>query len=220
METSEQGAVRAVFEDLGGFNAVRQQGEGEGPLVGHLLRANIQLAAIPVFARKGIAETTVNDLLDAASVSRRTFYKYFANKMDVLESIYRTAVVLLLARFREMQGDAGSPEAWLRGMVSRFFDYHLAVGPIIRLMQEEALRADSPLAAHRQCAHLEMGRLLAERLHGDGEEREPLTYRALLWAMEAASLDLLASAASAAEIERAKAVLGDLLISALCSRST
>lgn len=220
METSEQGAVRAVFEDLGGFNAVRQQGEGEGPLVGHLLRANIQLAAIPVFARKGIAETTVNDLLEAARVSRRTFYKYFANKMDVLESIYRTAVVLLLARFREMQDYAGSPEAWLRGMVSRFFDYHLAVGPIIRLMQEEALRADSPLAAHRQCAHLEMGRLLAERLHGDGEERDPLTYRALLWAMEAASLDLLASAASAAEIERAKAVLGDMLISVLCRCST
>ena len=220
METSEQGGVRAVFEDLGGFNAVRQQGESEGPLVGHLLRANIQLAAIPVFARRGIAETTVNDLLDAARVSRRTFYKYFANKMDVLESIYRTAVVLLLARFREMQGDAGSAEAWLRGMVARFFDYHLAVGPIIRLMQEEALRADSPLASHRQRAHEEMGRLLAERLHGEGDERDPLTYRALIWAMEAASLELLAGAASAARIEHAKTVLGDLLISALCRRST
>ncbi|MGH8355017.1 MAG: TetR/AcrR family transcriptional regulator, partial [Pseudomonas sp.] len=136
LERAEQGALRAVFEDLGGYGAVaRQQGvAGEGPLVGHLQRTNIQLAAIPVFARKGLAETTVNDLLVAAQVSRRTFYKYFANKMDVLESIYQTAVTLLLARFGEMQDAAGSPQAWLRGMVERYFDYHLAVGPIIRLM--------------------------------------------------------------------------------------
>lgn len=222
MELAEQGAVRAVFEDLGGYGAVaRQQGVvGEGPLIGHLQRTNIQLAAISVFARKGVAETTVNDLLAAANVSRRTFYKYFQNKMEVLEGIYQTAVLLLLARFREMQCVAGSPDAWLGAMVERFFDYHLAVGPIIRLMQEEALRADSPLAAHRQRAHLEMARLLAERLQGATPPRDPLTYRALLWAMEAASLDLLGRAASRAEIEHAKTVLGELLVAALGARST
>ncbi|HLD67856.1 MAG TPA: TetR/AcrR family transcriptional regulator [Pseudomonas sp.] len=214
---AEQGALRAVFEDLGGHGAVaRQQGEaGEGPLVGHLQRTNIQLAAIPVFARKGLAETSVNDLLEAAGVSRRTFYKYFANKMEVLEGIYQTAVLLLLARFREMQHVAGSQEAWLRSMVGLFFDYHLAVGPIIRLMQEEALRADSPLAAHRQRAHLEMVALLTERLEGAGAPRDPLTYRALIWALEATSLDLLGRTASRAEIEQAKAVLGELLIASL-----
>jgi len=221
LEGAEQGALRAVFEDLGGYGAVaRQQGAaGEGPLVGHLQRTNIQLAAIPVFARKGLAETTVNDLLGAAQVSRRTFYKYFANKMEVLESIYQTAVALLLARFREMQHAAGSPQAWLRGMVERFFDYHLAVGPIIRQMQEEARRIDSPLAAHRQRAHLEMVRLLVERLQGAGAPRDPLTYRALIWALEAASLELLGGAASRAEIEQAKTVLGDLLIASLCPAS-
>lgn len=215
---AEHGAVRAVFEDLGGYGAVaRQQGESmEGPLVGHLQRTNIQLAAIAVFANKGLAETTVNDLLAAANVSRRTFYKYFTNKMDVLEGIYQTAVSLLLARFREMQPAAGSPQAWLRSMVSLFFDYHLAVGPIIRLMQEEALRADSPLAAHRQRAHLEMARLLVERLEEVDRPRDPLAYRALIWALEAASLELLGRAATRPAIEQAKAVLGDLLIASLC----
>jgi AcrR family transcriptional regulator len=213
---AELGAVRAVFEDLGGYGAVAQQQDGDGPLIGHLQRTNIQLAAIPVFARKGLADTTVNDLLAAANVSRRTFYKYFENKMQVLEGIYQTAVALLLSRFSEMQSIAGSPQAWLRAMVERYFDYHLAVGPIIRLMQEEALRADSPLAAHRQRAHLEMARLLAERLHGNTHPAEPLTYRALIWAMEAASLELLGRAASRAEIEQAKRVLSELLIASLC----
>ncbi len=219
-ELAGLGAVQAVFEDLGGYGALAQQQQGgEGPLVGHLQRTHIQLAAIAVFARKGLAETTVNDLLAAANVSRRTFYKYFENKMQVLEGIYQTAVALLLSRFREMQSIAGSPQAWLQAMVERYFDYHLAVGPIIRLMQEEALRADSPLAAQRQRAHAEMARLLAERLHGDGPRADPLTYRALLWALEAASLDLLGRAASRGEIERAKQVLGQLLIAALCPRS-
>ena len=167
-ELAGHGAIRAVFEDLGGYGALAsQQGAaGDGPLVGHLQRTNIQLAAIGVFARKGLEQATVNDLLDAAQVSRRTFYKYFANKMEVLEGIYQTSVMLLLARFREMQQVAGSPQEWLRAMVGRFFDYHLAVGPIIRLMQEEALRAQSPLAAHRQRAHQEMLRLLVADLAG------------------------------------------------------
>lgn len=217
----ELAAVQAVFEDLGGYGALAGQRGGEGPLVGHLQRTHIQLAAIAVFARKGLEQVTVGDLLAAAQVSRRTFYKYFANKMEVLEGIYQTAVLLLLARFREMRQVAGSSDAWLRAMVERFFDYHLAVGPIIRMMQEEALRAGSPLAAHRQRAHEGMRQLLIERLEPKLQPpRDPLVYQALIWALEAASLDLLGRNASRAEIERAKAVLSDVLIASLCPAST
>ena len=55
-ELAGHGAIRAVFEDLGGYGALAsQQGAaGDGPLVGHLQRTNIQLAAIGVFARKGL----------------------------------------------------------------------------------------------------------------------------------------------------------------------
>lgn len=192
MATAQWDGLQAVFEDLGGYGALaRQAAQGEGPLVGHLQRTNIQLAAIPVFTRKGIAETTVNDLLEAARVSRRTFYKYFAGKLEVLESIYHSAVQLLLARFGGLRSEAGSDEDWLRAMVSLFFDYHLAVGPIIRMMQEEALHAGSPLAAHRQRAHLKIIELWAERLGAQGAAHDALTYRVLIWAMEAASLELL-----------------------------
>lgn len=216
----ESAAVRAVFEDLGGYTALaRQDGCAEGPLVSHLQCANIQLASIPVFVARGLAETTVNDLLAAAKVSRRTFYKYFDGKLDVLEGIYRTAVQLLLMRFREMRTGAGSSEAWLRAMVERFFDYHLAVGPIIRLMHEEALRADSPLAAHRRQALRELQALLAERFLGEGLAHAPLTYQALLWAMEAASHELLGGEPQH-DLDEIKRVLGDLLVNTLCPRTT
>lgn len=222
LQTTENGAVRAVFEDLGGYSAVAQQrgaeldAGAEGPLLGQLQRTNIQLAAIPVFSLKGLAETTVNDLLVAANVSRRTFYKYFSNKMDVFESIYQMAVSLLMARFAAMQPQADSQQQWLRDMIALFFDYHLAVGPIIRLMQEEAMRGDSPLAVHRQQAHVQMQRLLVERVDGGSTQRDPLTYRALIWALEATSLELLGRQAKRGEIEQAKQVMSDLLISVLC----
>lgn len=216
----ESAAVSAVFEDLGGFGALARQAEHtEGPLVGHLQRANIQLASIPVFVAKGLADTTVNDLLDAAQVSRRTFYKYFQSKIDVLEGIYRTAVQLLLTRFREMRTASGSTDAWLRAMVERFFDYHLAVGPIIRLMHEEALRADSPLAAHRAEAHRELRALLEERFVGEGIQHAALTYQALIWALEATSLELLGKGRETS-LDEVKQVIGDLLVTTLCSRTT
>lgn len=224
MATAQWDGLQAVFEDLGGYGALaRQAAQGEGPLVGHLQRTNIQLAAIPVFTRKGIAETTVNDLLEAARVSRRTFYKYFAGKLEVLESIYHSAVQLLLARFGGLRSEAGSDEDWLRAMVSLFFDYHLAVGPIIRMMQEEALHAGSPLAAHRQRAHLKIIELWAERLGAQGAAHDALTYRVLtyrvlIWAMEAASLELL-NASDPLELPRVKRVLGDLLVGTLCPRT-
>lgn len=222
LQTGSSGAVRAVFEDLGGYGAVALQrgaeldARAQGPLLGHLQRTNIQLAAVAVFASKGLAETTVNDLLTAANVSRRTFYKYFSNKMEVFESIYQMAVSLLMARFAAMQPQADSQQQWLRSMIALFFDYHLAVGPIIRLMQEEAMRSDSPLAVHRQHAHLQMQRLLVERVADDSSARDPLTYRALIWALEATSLELLSRQAKPAEIEQAKLVMGDLLIAVLC----
>lgn len=167
---------------------------------------------------QGVAETTANDLLEAARVSRRTFYKYFAGKLEVLESIYHSAVQLLLARFGGLRSEAGSDEDWLRAMVSLFFDYHLAVGPIIRMMQEEALHAGSPLAAHRQRAHLKIVELWTERLGAQGAAHDALTYRVLIWAMEAASLELL-NASDPLELPRVKRVLGDLLVGTLCPRT-
>lgn len=52
-------------------------------------RARILAAAEQVFARVGVAEATVADLLEAAGVSRRTFYQHFPGKLEVLLSLGR-----------------------------------------------------------------------------------------------------------------------------------
>lgn len=47
-------------------------------------RQAIQAAADTLFARRGYTETTVRDIADAAGVTERTFFRYFAGKEALL----------------------------------------------------------------------------------------------------------------------------------------
>src|SRR6188472_3195108 len=47
-------------------------------------RLMIQTEALRLFAEKGYAETTVEDIAHAAAISPRTFFRYFPTKEDVV----------------------------------------------------------------------------------------------------------------------------------------
>ena len=49
-----------------------------------LVRDAIYDAAIDLFAVKGFEETTVEEVAQAAGVSRRSFFRYYATKDDLL----------------------------------------------------------------------------------------------------------------------------------------
>jgi AcrR family transcriptional regulator len=49
-----------------------------------LLTEEIQQLALELFARDGYAQVTVDDIAAAAGISRRTFFRYFSAKEDVL----------------------------------------------------------------------------------------------------------------------------------------
>src|SRR5579863_1231814 len=48
------------------------------------VRDAIRAAAIDLFAEKGFEETTVDDIVDAAGTSRRTFFRHFESKRDLI----------------------------------------------------------------------------------------------------------------------------------------
>jgi AcrR family transcriptional regulator len=48
------------------------------------MREEIWDAAIDLFAEKGFEQTTVDDIAEAAGVSRRSFFRYFSSKSDLM----------------------------------------------------------------------------------------------------------------------------------------
>lgn len=171
-------------------------------------RAEILARAINVFADRGLERTTVQHLLDAASVSRRTFYKHFRNKYDVLESLYEICVAHIILRFRR-EAERGES---IRGVIERtvdiYFDYHISLGPIIRLMMEEARRIGSVLWPHREQAYATAVKVLQTEMERVGGRRySPLVFKTIVWSLESYSLHLLAEGCPEGELEQCKKVM-------------
>lgn len=155
-------------------------------------RAEILIHAIAVFSSRGLERTTVQHLLDAASVSRRTFYKYFQNKFDVLESLYEVCVEHMILRFRQEAESSGTVGDIIGNTFSIYFDYHLSLGPIIQLMMQEARRTESVLWPHRERAHGAVVDVFQSELSRmTGRRYAPLVFQTLIWSLESYSLHLL-----------------------------
>ena len=175
-------------------------------------RSEILVHAIGVFARRGLERTTVQHLLDAAGISRRTFYKYFRNKLDVLESIYEISVTNMILRFRREVERSRSVNDVIRNMCNIYFDYHLSLGPIIRLMMEEARRADSVLAPHRAQAYDAVATVMQNELFRlTGVKLDLLVHKTLVWTLENYSLYLLnADDCTQQDIDHCKTVMAGI----------
>lgn len=74
-----------------------------------LVRDELADAALRLLARQGFEKTTVDELAAAAGVSRRTFFRYFASKEDVLISSVAVVFEGILAEVAARP--AGEPAA-------------------------------------------------------------------------------------------------------------
>jgi AcrR family transcriptional regulator len=63
-------------------------------------------------AEKGYAAATIDDIVRGASVSKKTFYEHFSDKLDCFLDAYEAASDQLLAHVRAAQ-DAADPSSWL-----------------------------------------------------------------------------------------------------------
>jgi AcrR family transcriptional regulator len=173
-------------------------------------QGGIVAAAARVFAKLGFAATRVEDILEAASVARRTFYKYFTSKEDVLSAVYDLATGELLRALRAIP--AARPLEMLGHGVDLYLDYHVENASLLKVLVEQAIRSDSPLADARGRFRADVARLMDGAVRATtGEENDPMLYAALISALEGLSLDLLASRAGGPEVKRAKEVMHVLL---------
>jgi len=185
---------------------------GQPSALARLADSGILLAAVEVFSKQGFDATRVEDILKAAGVARRTFYKHFGNKEEVLAAIYELATGELLGAIRGDPTLGGDPLEAVGRALDTYLDYHIANARLVRVLVQQAIRSDSPLHAYRQRFRGNLIQLLDSAVRAtSGEHHDPMLYAALLSALEGVSLDLLSSEADPSEVARAKKVMHLLL---------
>ena len=116
-------------------------------------RNMIMLGATRVFVVKGFRNVAVEDLLEAAQVSRRTFYRFFKSKDDVALAMYTLGTSSLLEACRR----AIAKDHDLINQLERCIDLHLSnargMGRLVYVLGGEAQSLESPLYTRRMEVH-------------------------------------------------------------------
>jgi AcrR family transcriptional regulator len=146
-------------------------------------RNMIMFGATRVFATMGFRAASVEDLLEAGQVSRRTFYRFFKSKDDVALAMYTMGTSSLIEACRR----AIVQDADLLTQLDKFVDIHLAnaksVGRLIFVLGGEASRLESPLHARRMEVHDAIVQMICD--HPAAGNVDPLLVRTLMFAIEA-----------------------------------
>lgn len=75
-----------------------------------------------LFARKGVENTTMNDIASASSKGRRTIYTYFKSKTEIFNAVIETETDKILSRLRVVLVKPVTPEEKIREYISERFE--------------------------------------------------------------------------------------------------
>jgi AcrR family transcriptional regulator len=82
------------------------------------VRLEIEKAGMDLFAQRGYGNVTVQDIADAAGIGRRTFFRYFQSKEDLLQAYDIRLAVRALHAFQRRPKTESAGLALCRGFVS------------------------------------------------------------------------------------------------------
>jgi AcrR family transcriptional regulator len=185
---------------------------GTGVQLGSDVARNMILfGATRVFVTKGFRAVSVEDLLEAGQVSRRTFYRFFKSKDDVALAMYTMGTSSLLESCRR----AIAKDRDLISQLERCIDLHLSnaqqMGRLVYVLGGEAQSLESPLYARR----MEVHDLFTDMFRGADMTNttvDPLLIRTLVIALEQVTRMVLHEGdegrrVTAVHIARARAVM-------------
>ena len=81
-------------------------------------RGRLERAAIELFAERGYEETTVADIAERAGLKERSFFRYFADKREVLFSGAELLPATMTAALAEAAADLAPMEATIAALVA------------------------------------------------------------------------------------------------------
>ena len=151
----------------------------------NLTRMRIIQATARAVVDHGVRGMTVEDILEAASLSRRTFYQHFKNKEAASLALYRTVVDDMLRLIRQAIVSTEDPTKRLFAGLDAYLDFQQRGGNLVTLLQAEAANPDSVLSPIREEALDAMVDLVDTEVQMSlGESLDPLIYRNLFLGLE------------------------------------
>jgi AcrR family transcriptional regulator len=136
------------------------------------VREQLLEAAVKLFSRKGFDATTIDDIVGAVEVSRRTFFRYFDTKEDVLPAWFDRHVETVLATIdaRPAGEDAMATLRHVLDGIAALYESKIA----IVLTIERVISREPSMVARRYVRLEEMAERLAERLAARGAREADL----------------------------------------------
>lgn len=122
-------------------------------------RARIERASLDLFTRRGFEGVTIDEIAEAAGISRRTYFRYFATKADAVWGDFDAHV----ERLRRLL-DAVDEQPLLASICAAYVevnDYATADLPQLR-QRMQLILTESALLAHSQVRYADVDRVVAE----------------------------------------------------------
>lgn len=96
--------------------AVRQRDSAGSarPGAGRPVKERLLRVATRLFARHGFEGTSVQDIVDAAGVTKGAMYHYYGSKDDLLYEVYHQLLTMQMSHLTDIAKDSGTPEERLR----------------------------------------------------------------------------------------------------------
>lgn len=123
---SHHGPPPARPDDLGGLIEKERLPSGRAdlpePLVAHSQRERVLTAMAKCCAAKGYGATTIADIVEAAGVSRATFYELFTDKEDCLQASMELSLADAMGRIVEVYSPDKPWATMVRDAAAAFLD--------------------------------------------------------------------------------------------------
>lgn len=133
------------------------------------LREALFLSALHLFEERGFAATSIDDIANAVDVSRKTFFRYFASKEDVVVRDEVRKIAMVDQALKTRRADETVPQAVGRSL-SQLADYYASEPDIVRALYR--VGSAEPVVARRLLQHhatwqQAVARSVAELLQSD-----------------------------------------------------
>ena len=95
-------------------------------------RLKILAGAASAFGDRGFADATVGDIIEAAGVSRPSFYKFFRNKDEVFDLLQETHLLSLIQLVKGAARAVTATDAKIEQAAEAYLRWIVATGPLAR----------------------------------------------------------------------------------------